>query len=66
MIPPTKQDDLPNNDVDVPLLFTKMNSTGQHIISCGDHLFITGSPAKRQDRPQRQNIPHGKRVYVPF
>ena len=34
---------------DVPLIFTTTNSTGQHIISCDDPRFITGSPTKRQD-----------------
>ena len=49
-IPPTKYD-VPPTKYDFPLPFNRRNSTGQHIISCEDALFITGSPAKIQDRP---------------
>ena len=44
-IPQTKYT-APLTKFDVPLLFTKMNSKGQHIIFSEDPLFITGSSAK--------------------
>ena len=42
-IPPTKNY-LPPAKYDVSHLFTKTKSTGQHIISCEDPLFIRGWP----------------------
>ena len=47
-IPPTKHY-IPPSIYDVPLLFTKMNGTGQNIIFGEDLHFMTGSPAKRKD-----------------
>ena len=38
-IPPPQPDVFPTKH-DVPLLFKKMKSAGQHIISCKDPLFI--------------------------
>ena len=44
-IPLTKYDGPPTK-YDIPLAFNKRNSTGQHIISCEDSLYIKGSHAK--------------------
>ena len=46
-----------------PVYLTNINSTGQHIISREDPLFITGSPSERQDHPLKQYIPYGMTVY---
>ena len=52
--------------------FTKLNRTGQYMISCKDFLFIRGWPSKGQDHPLTLYIPHGKEgmkwnemLYVP-
>ena len=42
--------DIPLTKYHVPILLTKMNSTGQYIISCEDRFFIKGSPAKKQNQ----------------
>ena len=42
---------VPPNKYDVPLLFAKMNCTGQHITSSEVPLFITASHPQRQDLP---------------
>ena len=51
-IPPTKHD-VPTTKYDVLLLFTKMNCTGQNIISFEDPLFNTGSPSTIQGHSLR-------------
>ena len=43
-IPPSKYDVTPSK-CDVAFAFNKWNSTGQHIISCEDILFVKGSIA---------------------
>ena len=48
--PPTKYD-VHLTEYDVPLLLNKMHNTGQHIISCENPLFKTGSPHPDKDHP---------------